>query len=138
MEAHLQDGRPVTPVFLCRIEQLQDPGTFNVVLGEGEEELDIVIVQSNGARYAYINSCPHQFIPLETFPNHFLTEDKAHLVCSGHGAQFALSTGACVRGPCLGKSLDGLRIEEKDGAVYLAEALAPGEIARNKRSLRRW
>jgi nitrite reductase/ring-hydroxylating ferredoxin subunit len=138
MEAHLQNGRTVIPVFLCRIEQLQGPGTWNVVLGAGDDELDIVIVQTKGARYAYINSCPHQFIPLETFPNHFLTEDKTHLVCSGHGAQFALATGACVRGPCLGKSLDALRIEEKDGALYLAEPQTPGEIARTKRSLRRW
>ena len=128
----------MTPVFLCRIDQLQDLGTWNVVLGEGDEELDIVIVQTKGARYAYINSCPHQFIPLETFPNHFLTEDKTHLVCSGHGAQFALDTGACTRGPCLGKGLDPLRIEEKDGAIYLSETLSPAEIARTKRASRRW
>jgi nitrite reductase/ring-hydroxylating ferredoxin subunit len=138
MEAHLQDGRAVIPVFLCRIEQLQDPGTWNVMLGEGEEELDIIIVQTAGTRHAYVNSCPHQFIPLEIFPNQFLTEDKSHLVCSGHGAQFALATGACTRGPCLGKGLDRLAIEEKDGAIYLAEPLAAAEIARNRRAARRW
>jgi nitrite reductase/ring-hydroxylating ferredoxin subunit len=108
------------------------------VLGAGDDELDIIIVQSKGTRRAYINSCPHQFIPLETFPNHFLTADKTHLVCSGHGAQFALQTGMCTRGPCLGKGLDRLAIEEKDGAIYLAEPLTPAEIARSKRSLRRW
>jgi nitrite reductase/ring-hydroxylating ferredoxin subunit len=138
MEAHFQDGWAVTPVFLCRIEELADPGTKNVVLGEGEDELDIVIVQTKGTRHAYINCCPHQFIPLETFPNHFLTEDKKHLVCSGHGARFALETGACVSGPCLGKGLDRLAIAEKDGAVYLNEALPPARIARNKRASRRW
>jgi nitrite reductase/ring-hydroxylating ferredoxin subunit len=138
MEAHLQDGRAVTPVFLCRVDQLQEPGTWNVVLGEGEDELDIVIVQTRGARHAYINCCPHQFIPLEIFPNHFLTEDKTHLVCSGHGARFELATGACTSGPCLGKGLDLLAIEERDGAIYLAEPLAPAEIARNKRMSRRW
>jgi nitrite reductase/ring-hydroxylating ferredoxin subunit len=138
MEAHLQNGRAVTPVFLCQIDALQDPGTWNVVLGAGEDALDIVIVQTQGTRHAYINSCPHQFIPLETFPNHFLTEDKTHLVCSGHGAQFALQTGVCTRGPCLGKSLDSLATLEKDGALYLAEPLTPAEIVRSKRSLRRW
>jgi nitrite reductase/ring-hydroxylating ferredoxin subunit len=128
----------MTPIFLCRTDELADPGTRNVVLGEGEEELDIVIVQTNGTRHAYVNSCPHQFIPLETFPNHFLTEDKKNLVCSGHGALFELATGACVRGPCLGQSLDRLHIEEADGGIYLSEALSPAEIARNKRAARRW
>ncbi|HEY4265857.1 MAG TPA: Rieske 2Fe-2S domain-containing protein [Micropepsaceae bacterium] len=128
----------MTPVFLCRIDSLEDPGTQNVVLGEGEGELDIVIVQTQGTRRAYINCCPHQFIPLEVFPNHFLTDDKSALVCSGHGARFALATGACISGPCLGQGLDPLAIVEKDGAIYLAEPLEPIEIARNKRLSRRW
>ena len=112
-------------IFLCRIDELADPGTRNAVLGEGEDELDIIVVQTKGERHAYINCCPHQFIPLETFPNRFLSEDKKHFVCSGHGARFALSTGECVRGPCLGKSLDRLAILERDGGVYLAETRSP-------------
>lgn len=134
----MRDGRAVTPIFLCRIDELADPGTKNVVLGQGEDELDIIIVQRKGARHAYVNCCPHQFIPLETFPNHFLTEDKRYLVCSGHGARFELDTGACYSGPCLGKGLDRLAIEERDGGVYLAEALSPPEIVRDRRMKRRW
>ena len=65
----------------------------------------------------FVNSCPHQFTSRQRpFPNHFLTEDKKFFVCSGHGARFELATGACVSGPCLGKALDRLRIEETDGA----------------------
>ena len=124
--------------FLCKIDTLSDPGTQNVVLGEPPDDLDIVIVQTAGTRHAYINSCPHEFIPLETFPNHFLTEDKKHLLCSGHGAQFNLANGECVSGPCLGKSLARLAIEERDGALYLADPRPPAEIARAARSARRW
>ena len=124
--------------FLCTIEGLADPGTKNVVLGEGPDELDIVIVQDHGMRHAYINSCPHEHIPLETFPNHFLTEDTKHLLCSGHGALFLLATGECVSGPCLGKSLARLPIEERDGALYLTDARAPSDIARAARAARRW
>jgi nitrite reductase/ring-hydroxylating ferredoxin subunit len=128
----------VTPIFLCRIAELADPGTKNVVLSEGEDALDIIIVQTKGARHAYINCCPHQFIPLETFPNHFLTEDKRFFLCSGHGARFELDTGACHSGPCLGRGLDRLAIEEKEGGVYLAEPLPPSEIVRKQRVSRRW
>jgi nitrite reductase/ring-hydroxylating ferredoxin subunit len=110
----------------------------NVVLGEGADELDIVIVNSDGNARAYINCCPHQFIPLETFPNHFLTADKRHLVCSGHGALFELHTGICAGGPCVGQALERLKIAEKDGALYLDETQPPAEIARAKRVNRRW
>jgi nitrite reductase/ring-hydroxylating ferredoxin subunit len=128
----------VTPVFLCRIEELADPGTKNVVLGEGEDELDIIIVQTRGTRHAYINCCPHQFIPLETFPNHFLTADKTQMVCSGHGARFALATGECLSGPCLGKALGRLSIEENNGAIYLADPREVSQIARDSRMQWRW
>jgi nitrite reductase/ring-hydroxylating ferredoxin subunit len=128
----------VTPIFLCRIAELADPGTKNVVLGDGEDALDIIIVQTKATRHAYVNCCPHQFIPLETFPNHFLTEDKRFLLCSGHGARFELDTGACHSGPCFGRGLDRLTIEEKDGGVYLAESLSPADITRSKRANRRW
>ena len=128
----------MTPILLCRVDELADPGTKNVVLGEGEDELDIIIVQTNGIRHAYVNCCPHQFIPLETFPNHFLTDDKKFFLCSGHGARFALATGACISGPCLGKGLDRLQITEEEGCVYLNEPLSPAQIARSKRASRRW
>ena len=124
--------------FLCTLEGLADPGTKNVVLGEAPDELDIVIVQERGVRHAFINSCPHEHIPLETFPNHFLTEDKKHLLCSGHGARFVLASGECVSGPCLGKSLTRLAIEERDGSLYLADPRAPEDIARTARATRRW
>lgn len=137
MENHLPGGWNRV-IFLCRRDQLGDPGTANAVIGEGADELDIIIVQTAGTVHAYINCCPHQFIPLETFPNHFLTEDRRHLVCSGHGALFELATGKCTRGPCLGLALDRLNIAEQDGAIYLDEATAPDEIARRKRDSRRW
>jgi nitrite reductase/ring-hydroxylating ferredoxin subunit len=125
-------------IFLCSIEGMADPGTKNVVLGDPPDELDIVIVQEKGVRHAYINCCPHEHIPLETFPNHFLTDDKRHLLCSGHGARFALGTGECVSGPCFGKSLTRLAVEERDGALYLADRRPPEEIARTARATRRW
>ncbi len=125
-------------LFLCRKADLSDPGAINVVFGAGETELDIVVVCEQGRAHAYVNCCPHQFIPLETFPNHFLTEDKRHLVCSGHGALFDPATGICVRGPCIGLALDRLKIVEKDEALYLDEDLPPDEIARRKRASRRW
>jgi nitrite reductase/ring-hydroxylating ferredoxin subunit len=125
-------------IFLCRIEDLARTGAKGIVLGEGADTLDVVVVEKDGARHAFINACPHQFIPLETFPDDFFTEDRKHLVCSGHGALFEPDSGRCIEGPCEGEGLDPLAIAEQDGAIYLAEALSPAEIARAKKSKRNW
>ena len=125
-------------IFLCRVEDLARTGAKGVVLGEGEDTLDVVIVEKNGMRHAYINACPHQFVPLETFPDHFFTEDKRHLFCSGHGALFVPETGVCVEGPCEGDSLERLDIVERDGAIYLDEERRPEEIARARKAKRNW
>ncbi len=125
-------------IFLCRIEELARTGAKGIVLGEGADTLDVMVVEQDGARHAFINACPHQFIPLETFPDYFFTEDREYLVCSGHGARFDPATGLCVDGPCEGENLDPLAIAEQDGAIYLTEARAPAEIARAKKSKRNW
>ena len=125
-------------IFLCRVEDLARTGAKGVVLGEGEDTLDVVIVEKNGARHAYINACPHQFVPLETFPDHFFTEDRRHLFCSGHGALFVPETGVCVEGPCEGDSLERLETVEQDGAIFLNETLSPEQIARARKAKRNW
>ncbi len=125
-------------ILLCRAEEIAKSGAKGVVLGEGADRLEIVVVQKDGRHHAYINSCPHQFIPLEIFPDHFHSEDKKHLICSGHGALFEPDTGLCVDGPCEDEFLDRLDIVEKDGNIYLDEPHSPEEIAREKRAKRNW
>lgn len=125
-------------IFLCRVADLQATGARGVTLGEGEDELDIVVAETNGARHAFVDCCPHQNIPLETFPHHFFAPGGKHLVCSGHGALFAPDTGLCVKGPCEGRSLRALKTVEKDGEIYLAEDRTPEEIAREEKAKRRW
>jgi nitrite reductase/ring-hydroxylating ferredoxin subunit len=136
--AYLPHGRVEGVIFLCRIDDLSRTGAKGIVLREGDDTLDIVVVEAAGKRHAYINSCPHQFIPLETFPDHFFDEGRTYLVCSGHGALFLPENGFCVHGPCESETLDALAITEHDGAIYLDETRTPGEIARAKRSRRNW
>lgn len=125
-------------IFLCRAEDLAATGAKSVVLGEGLDQLDVVVVRNEGRHFAYINSCPHQFIPLDIFPDHFLAEDGKHLMCSGHGALFEPDTGLCIDGPCENEFLDPLTIEEKDGEIYLNDPRPPEVIARDKRAKRNW
>ena len=138
MASHLPQRRSQGVIFLCRIEELARTGARSIELGELPDMLDVLVVEHGGVRRAYINSCPHQFIPLETFPDWVFDEERRHLVCSGHFAEFVPETGLCVQGPCEGESLTALKIVERDGAIYLDEPRTPSEIARAQKAKRNW
>jgi len=69
------------------------------------------MVNHDGRHYAYVNRCPHAGMPLDWWPNEFMSDDARHLVCATHGAVFEPDTGRCVEGPCPGARLDPLPIE---------------------------
>jgi nitrite reductase/ring-hydroxylating ferredoxin subunit len=98
---------------------MADGAARGFLIGEGATRLDVVVVRRSGAVRAYLNSCPHQLMPLETFPDKFLNEDGTLFVCSTHGARFRVDDGYCVSGPCEGKSLRAVVCAIVDGAVVI-------------------
>ena len=95
---------------LCRTDDVAEGEAKSFIIGEGKERRDIVVVQKSGRFFAYENSCPHQAMPLETFPDKFLNEDATLFVCSTHGARFRVEDGFCISGPCEGEKLRPLAI----------------------------
>lgn len=93
----------MTPV--CQADEIAEGQARGFVIGEGTARCDIVLVRRNGVLRAYVNSCPHQGTPLETFPDQFLSRDGSLLICSTHGARFRVDDGYCISGPCEGKKL---------------------------------
>ncbi len=102
---------------LCRADEVAEGVARGLVFGEGVARRDVILVRRGGALRAYLNSCPHQLTPLETFPDKFLNEDGSLFVCSTHGARFRVEDGYCVSGPCVGKSLFPIPFEIHDGMV---------------------
>jgi len=96
---------------LCKADEIAEGQARGVVLGEGADRRDIIVVRRHGVVRGYVNSCPHQGVPLETFPDKFLTADGSQFICSAHGARFRVEDGVCVSGPCLGKGLTPLAVE---------------------------
>ncbi len=77
------------------------------------EALDLIIWRHKGDSLSgFVNQCPHLGLPLETFPDRFLTADGTRLICSAHGAQFT-TDGACIAGPCIGKALTPVALDIK-------------------------
>lgn len=121
------DWRPDTARILCRLADMPEDATRGFILtGEDGQRLDIIVWRDGDALRGFVNQCPHLGLPLETFPDRFLSADGRHLICSAHGAQFDAS-GACFAGPCKGAALVplALGLEEKDGETLIMLAAPP-------------
>ncbi|PLX36564.1 MAG: hypothetical protein C0606_14915 [Hyphomicrobiales bacterium] len=106
---------------LLAASTLGDPDAQSVVLGEGADRLDVVVIRVGGAISAFVNECPHAFTTLETFDGQFLDrEDPDILVCSTHGARFRRGDGLCVAGPCRDKRLIPVPLHIADGEIAIA------------------
>jgi nitrite reductase/ring-hydroxylating ferredoxin subunit len=112
----------VTRHVLCRLDEIAEGAARGFLIVEGAARLDVVIVRREGAVRAYLNSCPHQLTPLETFPDKFLNEDGTQFICSTHGARFRVDDGFCVSGPCEGKTLLAIDCVVVGGAVEIDAA----------------
>jgi nitrite reductase/ring-hydroxylating ferredoxin subunit len=102
---------------LCRLADLDATGAKGVTLADGRE---LVVVAAPDGPRAYVNSCPHMQMPLETFPDRFLTADRTLLICSTHGARFRVEDGFCISGPCKGRALEAVAVTLADEAITLA------------------
>jgi len=114
------------PAVLCRLEELQDPGSRGATLRQGDRLLDVMVVRKGQNVYAYVNSCPHTGSPLDWVEHEFLSLDKQYIQCAMHAALFRLADGLCVAGPCTGSSLTAIAVTVESGLV-VAVPPAPAE-----------
>ena len=105
---------------LCALDEITDPGTRGFVLnGDSPQPLSLFVVRKDEVLAAYLNRCPHTGAPLEWLPDQFLDLENSFIQCAMHGALFRPEDGYCVRGPCVGASLDGLELEVVDGRLQV-------------------
>jgi nitrite reductase/ring-hydroxylating ferredoxin subunit len=110
---------------ICAAAQLSErgKGVRFTVLRHGRPQ-PAFAVRYEGVVRAYLNRCAHVSIELDWNPGEFFDLSGLYLVCSTHGAGYAPDTGRCHTGPCAGRGLIPLRIEERDGAIYLTDELS--------------
>ena len=76
------------------------------------------VVRYRGTAHGYLNRCAHVAMELDWQEGVFFDLDGRDLLCSTHGATYDAQSGRCVGGPCVGKGLVKLRLEERGGQVY--------------------
>lgn len=121
------DWRPATAQLICRLADMPEDKARGFTLnGPDGERLEVIIWRDEQGIRGFVNQCPHLGLPLETFPDRFLSADGTHLICSAHGAQFD-AQGGCFAGPCKGDALTRLPLEIDDKHIVLAASAAHSE-----------
>lgn len=92
-------ARPGPGVFLCRLEELADPGSRGFRFRAQDKLFAGFVVRKGGEVKGWVDSCPHAGWPLGRIDGGFLTRENDFIYCAGHGALFRLGDGACVAGP---------------------------------------
>jgi nitrite reductase/ring-hydroxylating ferredoxin subunit len=71
---------PVQEIVVCRLDELEDPGSKEFRIGEGDWPFKGFVVRQGDEVYAYQNFCMHAGHPLNWQPDSFLTEDGGRTV----------------------------------------------------------
>ena len=112
-------ARPPAGVRLCALGEIADPGGKGFRFRDGSRLFAGFVIREGERATGYVDSCPHAGWPLAALDDRYLTRDKAHILCAGHGALFRLD-GLCVSGPCEGDRLHPWPVEVRDGEVWTA------------------
>ena len=80
-----------------------------------------------GKAVAYFNRCGHVPVEIDFNAGEFFDDSGLYFVCATHGALYDPYSGACRGGPCNGRGLHKLAVEERAGQVFLIEGKASHE-----------
>jgi nitrite reductase/ring-hydroxylating ferredoxin subunit len=105
---------------LCRVDDIPGGASKGFPPASGGFT-GLFAVRHGDAVHVYVNACPHIGTPLDWTPDRFLSHDGSRIVCATHGAEFRITDGECLRGPCFGDRLEPVVIQIKDGIVYVPE-----------------
>jgi nitrite reductase/ring-hydroxylating ferredoxin subunit len=104
---------------ICASDALPDAGIgMRFEVDYFGESVPAFVVRWQGRVYGYLNRCGHMPMELDWQPGVFFGAEGRDLVCSTHGAAYAVTDGRCLGGPCDGTPLVRLAVTERDGAIY--------------------
>ena len=102
---------------LCRLQDIPD-GSARGFLPVNRDDRLFVVRRGDCIR-AYINSCPHNWRPLDYAQDQFLSADGREIVCYAHGAHFSIDSGQCTDGVCIGESLIPVPARVDNGMILI-------------------
>lgn len=104
-------------VRLCALDAIADGAARNFVLEMRAGRFHGFVVRQGDAVSGYVDRCPHMGLPLAQQLDDYLSPDGALIVCDWHGALFAIDSGQCVGGPCMGQRLTPWPVAVRNGEI---------------------
>ncbi|MBB3143254.1 Rieske (2Fe-2S) protein [Halomonas organivorans] len=101
-------------------DALPERGHLSLILESERGRFPLLVARlADNALVAYVNACPHQYLPLDQRGDRLLSEDGETLRCTNHDAAFATRTGEGVGGLGLGCALDAVPVRLEDGWLVI-------------------
>jgi len=112
----LYKNAPADGTVVCDAQDVPEGTAKSVLIGQAPVQFPILIVRREGRMHAYVNACPHQYLPLDYRAAQVLSADGRILRCTNHHAGFCAVTGLGVEGIGIGGHLDPVpvRIDSND------------------------
>lgn len=118
-------NRPARPAAaLCASTELAPLGKYAFTVEYRGERLPAVVIRYQDGVYAYLNRCVHMPKQLDCEEDDIFDASGRFLRCSMHKIHYEPTTGACQSEICAGKKLTALKVEERDGMIYLTDKRA--------------
>ena len=99
-------GAPLPGSTLCSRSDIPEGGTLCLL----QHQFPILLVRKGDRINAYVNACPHQYLPLNHRGEKILSSDGTILRCSNHNAGFSSDSGEGVEGLGIGACLDTIPV----------------------------
>ncbi len=80
-------------------------GALCLVVSTDRGDYPLILAQTGAGIRAWVNACPHQFLPLNYRSESILSADGTRLICSNHEAVFDAATGIGTGGFGIGCEL---------------------------------
>ncbi|MGC3983054.1 MAG: Rieske (2Fe-2S) protein [Steroidobacteraceae bacterium] len=103
---------------LCRLEDLPEGKSKGFLPIRREDQ--VFAVRKGDQVHVYMNSCPHEWAPMDFRKDYFLSGDGSDIVCYAHGAHFTIEGGVCTAGPCVNQELLKVPFRIEDGAIVIS------------------
>ncbi len=110
------------PRALGRLEDLPDGSATPASYRKGGRDVPVLVVRRGAELRAYLDLCPHAYLPMTYRGKRVLSADGERLRCTNHGAEFAVADGRQLGGPGGGCGLTPVALNVgADGTVLVGE-----------------
>ncbi|SET32768.1 Rieske (2Fe-2S) protein [Paracoccus homiensis] len=107
---------PAPGTVICPADQVT--GVLAVTVTSDRGQFPVLVLRQGDGIGAFVNACPHQYLPLDYRGDQLLSADGTALLCTAHGARFDRETGQNIAGADCG--LDPVPVRIEGGNVVIA------------------